>query len=242
MPFTINVIITIPFIRGIGFRRDGTLRGFDIFANFRGTISFVRDNIWSIDSSNWRATRLSWTCPPVNKNLIGFPKPSTTAWILVVRPPRLNSMAWFSTRHWAFFSTCRLLVSPDDRWILPYQGHQSVLQKSVQTGLNRSKNETGHTLFSKNYNAREGPARQRATAHDPKDCIEGRSIVYFSWSVRPIRWEKVFDLVPLFILKFVAFRCHHGNNLDSVFSSDYTWISTFKTGPSITPKFICFGA
>src|SRR5215470_1644287 len=45
--------------------------------------------VFKTSSTTWQ----SWTCPPVTVKFSGRPLPSTTAWIFVVRPPRLMPIA-----------------------------------------------------------------------------------------------------------------------------------------------------
>src|SRR5262249_54600694 len=64
-----------------------------------------------ICGSSASAPAKSCTCPGVSRKRSGLPSASTSAWILLLRPPRLRPSAWSST---FFESAGAVLMSPYD--------------------------------------------------------------------------------------------------------------------------------
>src|SRR5262249_31512935 len=64
-----------------------------------------------ICGSSASAPAKSCTCPGVSRKRSGLPSASTSAWILVLRPPRLRPRAWSST---FFEGAGAVLMSPHD--------------------------------------------------------------------------------------------------------------------------------
>src|SRR5215471_18991994 len=64
-----------------------------------------------ICGSSASAPAKSCACPGVSRTRRGLPSASTSAWILVLRPPRLRPSAWSST---FFESAGAVLMSPHD--------------------------------------------------------------------------------------------------------------------------------
>lgn len=94
---------TSPLVLGIFHRRNGIgiCFSFDIMADFRGAVTLICANIWLRNINVFQSLAGNSAIvylPPVKRKWMEFLNPSTTAWILVIRPPRLNPTVWFSTR------------------------------------------------------------------------------------------------------------------------------------------------
>jgi len=111
------------------------------------------------------------------KKRTGLPSPSTIAWIFVVWPPRLNPMAWFSTRNLAFsapivFYERKQSLNPS--WVFPYLDHQYASQKYVRRVLTQPKVGKDHRLSAKHHNVLGDHAKLRHYAW-PKEWRWRRS-------------------------------------------------------------------
>lgn len=81
-----------------------------------GVVGLVRKKGLRVDLVEQRPSWLrSEAWPGVKEKPTGLPKASTTAWILVISPPRERPMAWFSP---AFFGRRRCVGEPA-RWLRP---------------------------------------------------------------------------------------------------------------------------
>ena len=102
MSFLVDMVIAFPFVYCIGLWRYYTFSPVFsyILPNFLCSVCLAASMLlpFMLSCDNILiACVLSWICPAVSFMYSGFPSPSTTAWILVVLPPELLPMCWFTS-------------------------------------------------------------------------------------------------------------------------------------------------